>query len=111
MPISSLIITNFRNLPSANLTPSTHSLNIISGNNGSGKTSILEAIHYLSLARSFRNIAPARLIKHQADKFSLFSQILIDDRMLTIGAERDTTGTTRIRIAEKEAASSLELTT
>jgi DNA replication and repair protein RecF len=49
-----LIISGIRNIQSAQLDP-IPSFNLIHGNNGSGKTSILEAIHFLSLGRSFRS--------------------------------------------------------
>lgn len=48
-----LVISGIRNIESAQLDP-IPSFNLICGNNGSGKTSILEAIHFLSLGRSFR---------------------------------------------------------
>ena len=62
MIVKSLKLKNFRN----------HSylyyefkpgLNIITGNNGVGKTNIVEAIYYLSLARSFRTQEDKDLIK------------------------------------------------
>ena len=54
MPITSLHITDFRNLEDVELAPCAQGLNIITGDNGSGKTSLLEAIHYLGHGRSFR---------------------------------------------------------
>ncbi|TAK72344.1 MAG: DNA replication/repair protein RecF [Gammaproteobacteria bacterium] len=109
MPIKILHITDFRNLVAIEM-ESSHGLNILCGDNGSGKTSLLEAIHYLSLGRSFRSATPARLIRQTTEKFSLFSQLLIDsERQLPVGLERDRSGSTRIRIAEKEAESIVEL--
>ncbi len=109
MPIQSLHISNFRNLAAVTLAPCDY-LNIISGNNGSGKTSLLEAIHYLSFGRSFRSSTSSRLIRYTTHKFSVFSQLVIDsERQVPVGLERDLSGTTRIRIAEKDASSILEL--
>ena len=51
--IEHLEITNIRNLKPVSLEPSV--INLIYGDNGSGKTSLLEAIHLLSVARSFRS--------------------------------------------------------
>lgn len=48
-----LLVSGIRNIDSAELEPSP-TFNLISGDNGSGKTSLLEAIHFLSLGRSFR---------------------------------------------------------
>ncbi len=110
MPITSLSITDFRNLAAADLTPDTHGLNIICGKNGSGKTSLLEAIHFLGYGKSFRTSVAARLIKHQTEKFSLFSQIISDNQTsLPIGIERTTAGFSRLRIAGADAGSVAEL--
>jgi DNA replication and repair protein RecF len=53
MYVSSLEIENFRNLKSARLECSS-GLNLILGENASGKTSLLEALYFLGRARSFR---------------------------------------------------------
>ena len=53
MAIVSISPTSFRNLSTQELKLDPH-VNIISGSNGSGKTSILEAIYILSTGRSFR---------------------------------------------------------
>lgn len=110
MTIVSLRITNFRNLAAVELAPCRQGLNIISGENGSGKTSLLEAIHYLALGRSFRSSTSSRLIRHTTDKFSIFSQIINElQRSISIGVERDTSGLSKLRVEEKEASSVIEL--
>lgn len=53
MIVSNLKIKNFRNHSYRNF-DFNKGLNVISGPNGIGKTNIVEAIYYLSLARSFR---------------------------------------------------------
>lgn len=75
MTIQRLLLNNFRNLHSAELHPSA-GLNIICGKNASGKTSLLEAIHLLSLARSFRSKRLAQLIEHDQLAFTVFAQLL-----------------------------------
>jgi len=52
--LSQLSIHSLRNLTKIEVSPST-GINIILGDNGSGKTSILEAIHMLGLGKSFRS--------------------------------------------------------
>ncbi|OGT58839.1 MAG: hypothetical protein A3F43_02205 [Gammaproteobacteria bacterium RIFCSPHIGHO2_12_FULL_42_10] len=106
MTITSLRISDFRNLKSVHMDPTPQGLNIISGDNGSGKTSLLEAIFYLGHGKSFRSSLANRMINYDAEKFSLFSQVLTDlERMVPLGAERELTGATRLRIDEKDASS------
>lgn len=51
--LSQLQIVQFRNLHDVLLSPATR-MNLLLGENGAGKTSLLEAIHLLGLGRSFR---------------------------------------------------------
>lgn len=62
MAFLSLEIRDFRNLPGVNLTPSPH-LNLIVGENASGKTSVLEACYFVGHGRSFRTRHSERLIR------------------------------------------------
>ena len=66
MKITKLKLTNFRNYPKLELDFS-KSKNIIIGNNGSGKTNIIESIFYLSLTKSFRTNTDTALIKADCD--------------------------------------------
>lgn len=110
MTITSLQISNFRNLAAVELNPAAKGLNIICGNNGSGKTSLLEAIHYLGSGRSFRSSTSNPLIRHTTTKFSVFAQVLSDStRQVPVGVERDIQGDVRLRIAEQDVPSIAEL--
>lgn len=110
MQISELRITNFRNLAEVMLNSVSPTLNLICGENGSGKTSLLEAIYYLSTARSFRTSSSQHLIREQQNKFSLYSQVVTESsRQINVGAERDLAGITRYRVGEKDATSVAEL--
>lgn len=62
MKINSLKIVNFRNYE-INTLNFNNSLNIIYGNNGVGKTNLVEAIYALSLTKSFRTNNDKNLIK------------------------------------------------
>jgi DNA replication and repair protein RecF len=53
MIIKSLKLTNYRNHNDLHLIPD-ESVNLIIGDNGTGKTNILEAVHLLSTTKSFR---------------------------------------------------------
>lgn len=57
-------LRNIKNIEMSSLAP----LNIIHGANGSGKSSIIEAIHLLATGRSFRTVNPKHYIQyHSAD--------------------------------------------
>ena len=73
MAISQLSLTDFRNLKST--TVDFHpSFNLVSGDNGSGKTSLLEAIYVLCQACSFRTHQLKQCINHQQGSFLLFGR-------------------------------------
>ena len=61
MEIRDLRLTNFRNYEKLEVTFNDH-LNLIYGNNGMGKTNLVEAICVLALTRSFRPIVDKNLI-------------------------------------------------
>lgn len=66
MHIARLRLTNYKNYASADvaLTPG---VNVIVGNNGMGKTNVLDAIYYLCLGRSYFSGQDRYVIKHEAD--------------------------------------------
>lgn len=51
-------------------------LNIILGDNGTGKTTLLEAIHFLSLTKSFRTHKNGDVIKYNCEFFQIFGQFI-----------------------------------
>lgn len=68
MHIKRLTLTNFKNYSQADLEFSER-INCFVGNNGVGKTNILDAIHYLSLTKSFFNSIDSVNIRHGDDFF------------------------------------------
>ena len=68
MYLKKLSLTNFKNYTQADLEFSSR-INCIVGNNGVGKTNILDAIHYLSLTKSFFNNIDSTSIRHEEDFF------------------------------------------
>ena len=66
MVVNSLSIKNFRNHNYLSF-DFAKGLNIITGSNAIGKTNIVEAIYYLSLARSFRGVDDIDLIEKGRD--------------------------------------------
>lgn len=70
MKISNLKLYNFRNYETLNLEFS-NKQNIIIGENGSGKTNIVEAIYVLAITKSFRGSLDKVLIKHGFSDMSI----------------------------------------
>ena len=62
MRLLSLEVQNYRNIASASLTPG-RELTVICGNNGQGKTNLLEAIWLLTGGKSFRGGKDAELVR------------------------------------------------
>lgn len=61
-----LTLFDTRNVERLEIEPARH-LNVIAGNNGHGKTSVLEAIYALATSRSFRTAKLTELVRHTAD--------------------------------------------
>ena len=68
MRLLSLEVANYRNITKAELTPG-RELTVICGNNGQGKTNLLEAIWLLTGGKSFRGGKDAELV-HSSPKDS-----------------------------------------
>lgn len=68
MYLRKLSLNNFKNYEQAELEFSPK-INCFVGNNGVGKTNILDAIHYLSLTKSFFNNIDSANIRHSEDFF------------------------------------------
>ena len=71
MPIlEKIVISNFRNIEFQELSFSPN-LNCISGNNGEGKTNLLDAIYYLSMTKSAFSASDRYNFRYGAEEFSL----------------------------------------
>lgn len=78
MYLKKLSLTFFKNYDQAELEFSPK-INCFVGNNGVGKTNILDAIHYLSLTKSFFNNIDSVNIKHDEDYFIVHGNFVRDD--------------------------------
>lgn len=97
MPLSRLIVQNFRNLQAVDLTLSPQ-FNFIIGANGSGKTSLLESIFYLGHGRSFKSHISNRIIHHDADHFVLHGKIEEAQHSWSVGIQKQRSGETTLKI-------------
>lgn len=78
MIITSLKLINFRNYLKTSVS-FLEGINFIYGNNASGKTSLVEGIYFLSLARSFRTSNDLNLINHESNFASIFASISVGE--------------------------------
>jgi DNA replication and repair protein RecF len=97
MPISKLIVNDFRNLTSANINPSPR-INIIHGENGSGKTSLLESIHLLGTNKSFRTSDNPSIIQNSKEQLSVFAEYAVDNAVNKIGIIKQKGGHRKIQV-------------
>lgn len=96
MKIKHIKGTNFKNYTEVNIEPS-EVCNVIYGANGSGKTNLLDLIHFLSFGKSYFTISDKQAIQNETDFFRIES-ILSDpkDNESRIAISIPTTGSKKI---------------
>lgn len=106
MALETLKLTNLRNFDalSLNLSPD---INIITGPNGSGKTSILEAIYLLSTGRSFRCTNLHKVIKFNTDQAAIYAKT--SPLGHTIGYQRHSDRHKELKFNDKPISSIAEI--
>jgi DNA replication and repair protein RecF len=70
MYLNKLTVTNFKNYEEATLGFS-EKINCFIGDNGVGKTNLLDAIHYLSFCKSYFNPIDSQNVRHSQDFFAI----------------------------------------
>ncbi len=90
MVLKSVSIINYKNIEEAKLNFS-EKLNCFTGNNGSGKTNLLDAVHYLSFTKSYFNTGDAQIVRHNNSFFVLQGEYLRNSAIEKIycGFEKD----------------------
>ncbi len=96
--LSRLQLSDFRNYGTAEVDLSS-SLNVILGDNGSGKTSLLEAIYFIgSGGRSFRGGRLSRLVRDGAEAATLYAEVLVAEDVHRLGVRRTPGGIDAIKL-------------
>ncbi len=91
-------VRNLRNVALADL----GRVNVFYGDNGSGKTSVLEAVHLLGMARSFRSTSARSLITHGDDSCTVYGAASAPGGQgspVGIGVQRRLTGEAEIKVS------------
>lgn len=83
MHLQTLSVINFKNYAEAELSFS-EGVNAFTGDNGAGKTNLLDAIHYLSLCKSYFNPIDSQQIKQGTDFFIVSGVFNKNDQQETV---------------------------
>ena len=110
MALQEIQVTHVRNLAQVRLRDLGR-VNVFYGHNGSGKTSILEAIHLLGLARSFRTSNIRSVISHDRADCTVYAEVEGRGPMSVrrLGVKRDRTGGIELRLDRELQSSRAEL--
>ncbi|MAX56104.1 MAG: DNA replication/repair protein RecF [Alcanivoracaceae bacterium] len=96
--LNRLQLGDFRNYRQADVSLSP-SLNVILGDNGSGKTSLLEAIYFIgSGGRSFRGGRLSRLVRDGAEAATLYAEVHDGESVRRLGVRRTPGGIDAIKL-------------
>jgi len=90
-------LARVRNLSKISFRPGP-GLNILFGENGSGKSSILEGIHMLGMGRSFRTNQAAKVVQSGADSMMGLGCVIEGARKWRVGIERLKDGQARLKV-------------
>lgn len=105
MSLANLQIQNVRNIRSAKFNFHPH-LNFIVGANGSGKTSLLEAIYLLGTGHSFRTREISPLISKGSENLTVFARTF-DEQSISI--QKSLSSSTQVRLNGNPCQTSSEL--
>ena len=82
-----LELRDFRNFSSIEFRPSPSGLTVVQGDNGAGKSSLLEAIVYASTLQSFRGAPREAIVRQGAAEAGVRCDILAGARKVEVGIE------------------------
>ncbi len=92
MVLQSLLVQNLRIIEQLNISLA-QDVNLFVGENGAGKTSILEAIDVLSRGRSFRDRRTSPLIQQHTHQLTVSGNILEEEERTHLGVQKSSTQT------------------
>ncbi len=81
MRLDSISIINFKNVADEQLSLGP-GINCFVGDNGAGKTNILDAVHYLAMARSIQTLSDSQCVRHGEDGYLIDGRFRYDDERM-----------------------------
>ena len=109
MSVRHLELADFRLFHGAQVDPEPEGTTVITGPNGTGKTSVLEALAYLGTRRSFRGAPPEALVRSGATSAIIRADIESADSPTLVESEIRPAGRSRTRVNRKYVAGRKEL--
>ncbi len=103
MAVITLWLSDFRCFDETVFEPHPHGLTVLRGQNGDGKTSILEAVAWLATQRSFRSAAREALVRAGSDRAVLRAEASAAGRRLLVEAELPVAGPARVQVNRQPA--------
>jgi DNA replication and repair protein RecF len=96
-------VVDFRIFAGATFIPEVEGTTVISGPNGTGKTSVLEAMVYLGTQRSFRGAPREALVRTGGERAIIRAELHDDDSPTLVEADISLTGRSRSLVNRKTA--------
>ena len=103
MTLHRIELLDFRIFSAATFTPEAEGATVISGPNGTGKTSVLEAMVYLGTQRSFRGAPREAMVRTGADRAIIRAELQGEDSPTLVEAEILLAGRSRTQVNRKTA--------
>jgi len=102
MHLENLELKNFKNFENLSLKLSP-TINCFIGRNGSGKTNLLDSIHYLGLTKSAFNYFEAQNVRHGSEFLRVKGDFIKNDKKVTVTSIYKKGEKKSIRVGKKEA--------
>jgi DNA replication and repair protein RecF len=98
MRINRLWLTDFRSFESVEMVPATDGLTLLLGENGVGKTNLLEAVGYLATMSSFRGAPHEALVRSGSQRAAVRAEVEREQRQLLIEVDIPVAGRERAQV-------------
>lgn len=104
MSLRHVELADFRAFQKAELSPEAEGTTAITGANGTGKTSVLEALAYLGTRRSFRGAPPEAMVRTGAESAIVRASFDTGETTVLVEAEIKPAGRSRTRVNRKDVS-------